>query len=145
MQIIQVKFYAFGRPMKEVFHNDETMEQIHDILYNICSTYEVIEIATFALDTNLPLSNLHKFRNKPMPVKPKKSDVLAIHATLIENIVFLDVAVCVAPSVFTAYTIKGNDYSEYMVGRCIDRKEKITPQRAAVMFNDISKGYKYEL
>lgn len=131
--------------MQESFHNGETMLQIHVALSNICPTYEVIEIVEYNREKNIALSSLQQFERIQDVSKIKPSDVLQIHVTCIRKVIFLDVAVEVAPRVFAAYTIRGTDYSQYMVGRCIDRKEKITPQRAAQIFPELANTYTYEV
>lgn len=62
--------------------------------------------------------------------------ILESHTTFIDKIVFIDVAVLVAPKVFAAYTKHAKEYSSELVKECLIEKTKHTPQRAAEIFRN---------
>ena len=136
-----IKYQAFDRLHTAVYQLGESFAQIHEHLTGICDTYEVAEIMQCAAVTNIPVIQLTDIKNAIM-----NKNILEVHATCINGRVFISTLVEVAPKVAAAYSITADTISEYMINRCVEKKDKLTPQRANQLFPGMQdQGFIYEV
>ena len=62
MQVTVVEFIAYQRPCKEVFY-DKTPEEINEVLFDMCSTYEPSKIVIAGNGVFVALSTLKNLRD----------------------------------------------------------------------------------